>query len=157
MKLHCHKCKKILTKDLRPVKVCWKWNPFICQHYIINRKDVYETTEVWDEEYRIPGDSVVVRRGVFYNTPKSTYNYSYEDSSIKGYYRVIKTSERLVVGYRDILKDVVPLFKEGYGCCNWALGAPLKCECGVELGEMHLDCYEDGSVRFNPDKIERRY
>lgn len=37
------------------------------------------------------------------------------------------------------------------------MGEPLICDCGNELGEMNLDCYEDGSVYFYSNRVRRSY
>jgi len=68
-----------------------------------------------------------------------------------------KIPYRICVSGYSVLKNIIPHFKEGYGCCNWSFGEPLKCTCGNTLGEMYLDCYETKEVKFNPKSIERYY
>ena len=43
----------------------------------------------------------------------------------------------------------------GYGCCNWSLGRILTCDCKQILGEMYLDCYEEGYVKFFNKSVVR--
>jgi len=156
MKLCCNKCKKILTTDLRPVKVQWdKWG------YIVNKYDVFhKKSSKWydpegdSHEYYEAGN---MKGGIFYETKKEHYNHTPEDSGIDGYYKVIKKDSKIVVSGTSVLEDIIPPFKDGWGCCNWSLGKSLECGCGNTLGEMYLDCYEDYSILFNKKSTERVY
>lgn len=157
MKLKCNKCKTLLTEDLRPVKV--KFNK---DGYIFNKWQVW--TRIPDPYHNPEIDGEIVsmeygnmKSGVFYQTKKAYYNHTPERSGIDGYYRVIKEYPQIVVSGNSIVDGVIPPFESGWGCCNWG-GAELKCpSCGTELGEMHLDCYQDYSVRFDVKKVERCY
>lgn len=65
--------------------------------------------------------------------------------------------KRLIVGELSILENIIPPFKGGYGCCNWSMGRELLCSCRNVLGEMYLDCYEDGVVEFDIKSVDRAY
>ncbi|UZV41091.1 hypothetical protein vBVpaMR16F_25 [Vibrio phage vB_VpaM_R16F] len=162
MKLKCGKCNKPLTTDLRPVKVRWKYNPLMKSYYVSNPKavftyktEVFETMEGEHQEDVIMIDRM--KKGIFYLTKPLKYNWTPEDCGIEKYYRVHNEKQKIVVSELSLVKDVVPPFKQGYGCCNYSMGEPLKCNCGSLLGEMYLDCYETGQVMFDIKKVIRDY
>lgn len=162
MKLKCSKCNKLLTIDLRPVKVKWKYNHLTKHYYVSNPKGVFtyetEVFETFDGEY--PESKEVIdrmKKGVFYLTKPFKYNWTPEDSGIEGYYSVHNEKQELVVSELSIVEDVIPPFKRGYGCCNYSMGEPLSCSCGSILGEMYLDCYETGQIMFDTKKVTRCY
>ena len=163
MKLKCNKCKTILTKDLRPVKVKFD-----------KGGDIFNKWQVWTQipdkyhDPEIDGEIIPMvygnmKSGIFYQTKKEVWNNKIEpwggedDTQVGNYLRVIKESPEIVVSGYSLLDGIIPPFQEGYGCCNWSSGR-LHCPtCNIEIGTMHLDCYEDYSVRFDVDNVERCY
>lgn len=149
MKLRCHKCKKELTESL--VYVPLKIADFKGERVLFNKSSIFD--------YFGDNDDYLDRKmksGIFYIRKEvKAYNHRYsdEDPSII----VRRQKPMIVVGKKSVAKGVIPKFKQGYGCCNYSLGEPLYCDCGVELGDMHLDCYEDEYVAFNSGKVDRCY
>jgi hypothetical protein len=97
-----------------------------------------------------------MREGIFYISKKeSAWSNKYDDNMPA---QIIPESKpKIVVSKESILDGVIPPFNTGYGCCDYSLGEPLKCSCGVVLGGMYLDCYEDGCVKFDIKKVNRVY
>ncbi len=134
MKINC-KCGKTITKDLRPFKK------------MDFRPDIHfpDSTEAYFPEH------------VFLLSKKKKYKWSEEESGIQGYYRIFHYPEVITVSELSILPNIIPPFKEGEGCCNWSMGADLKCSCGTMLGYMYLDCYEGQTIDFLTRNIVRSY
>ena len=154
MKLKCSKCTKLLTTDLRPVKLKYDQD-----ERVKNRKDVWEyrISKYYDEEHdeEIWYEFGDMKAGIFYVTKKEYYNHTPKDSGIDGYYKVIKLKPEMVVSGSSLLGGVIPPNPINC-CCNWAW-EPLKCGCGNVLGTMKLDCYQDYSVSFDIKKVVRCY
>jgi hypothetical protein len=136
IKIKC-KCSKILTEDLRPMKK-------------MGRRPHRYTGNEGKMELFYP-------KGTFHIQKKDKYSWGYEESGIKGHYSVIHVKERIIVSVESILQNVIPIFKDGYGCCNYSMGHELKCSCGVHVGDMHLDCYEDKVIKFCTKNTIRFY
>lgn len=138
MKLICASCKKTLTKDLYPLK---------------EEKSVTSIKRVDDDFF-----DHFFKEGVFTIQKKRQFCIKIESHEGSGKYQTtVKIPERICVAENSVLKGVVPTFQEGYGCCNWSFGEPLHCECGKEIGQLYLDCYEVGKVSFIPKSIQRYY
>ena len=129
MKLNC-KCGKTITKDLRPFKK------------MDFRPDIHfpDSTEAFFPEH------------VFELRKKQKYKWAEE-----GYCRIIHYPEVITVSEKSILPNIIPPFEEGAGCCNWSMGANLKCSCGITIGYMYLDCYEGQTIDFLTKNIIRSY
>lgn len=140
MKITC-RCGKVLTETLRPLKKMGV-RPYLYSDPEDN--DVEETETFYP-------------RGTFELQRKRKYGWGFEDSGIKGYYKVIHEPEVLVVPQESVLEGVIPHMPQGYGCCNWSMGQELKCECGRVIAEMYLDCYEMQTVNFLSKQIVRSY
>lgn len=167
VKIHCNKCNKTLTQDLYP----------------INHK-YYDTRKVWDTivvKEIIGGEmstysTKTFKRGIFIQQPATKrYNWTVVDMygcdskmQVKreeyycekdlSYHRVLGgETKKLVVGRLSLLRDIIPPFKSGFGCCDWSNGQELICSCGSNLGEMYLDCYEEGVVKFHESSVRRVY
>lgn len=148
MKLLCSKCKKVLTRDLYPVSVKWGTS-------IFGRKIVVNTSDVFDITGEFPTECKV-KSGLFFLTKgEPAHSNKWDDQ----YPAIIipKTKPSLVVSRNSILDGIIPKFKPGYGCCDYSMGETLSCSCGNTLGDMFLDCYEDGSVQFNTKNVDRHY
>jgi len=98
-----------------------------------------------------------LKSGSFSIQKKEKYSWKEEDSEIKDYYKIIHVPPRLIVPEKSILDNIIPEFKEGYGCCNYSNGKELICECTNKLGEMYLDCHEIKAIYFLPKNINRIY
>tara|TARA_A100001391_G_scaffold141360_1_gene99221 strand:+ start:2400 stop:2918 length:519 start_codon:yes stop_codon:yes gene_type:complete len=172
MKLKCNCCNKQLTQDMYPVSY---------KHY--DTKKVWEKityTETVDFGDGVTEDYIETNRtfkkGVFVLKPVTKkYNWTVLDMygyisklEAKADHNVSKTDlsynrtfggsgKRFIVGKASVLDNIIPPFKSGYGCCNWSMGRKLTCSCGNTLGEMYLDCYEDGVVEFYVNKVDRVY
>ena len=68
-----------------------------------------------------------------------------------------KDDPTFIVGKDSVVDDLIPEFKQGYGCCHYSGGYNLHCYCGNHIANLHLDCYEDGSVRFLQKEVNRLY
>lgn len=162
MKLKCNKCKTVLTKDLRPVKV-----KFDKDGYIFNKWQVWTRIPDKYHDPEIDGEIIPLvygnmKTGIFYQSKKDVWNnriepYGEEDSQVGNYLRVITLSPKIVVSGDSLLDEIIPPFEKGWGCCNWSGGRLCCPTCNTEVGIMHLDCYEDYSVRFDVNKVERCY
>lgn len=96
-----------------------------------------------------------MKSGLFYETKCNLkFNNKYSDELPAQIVR--KEKSQFVVAQGSILDDIIPPFKSGGGCCNWG-GTLLKCSCGNTLGEMNLDCWQDGSVWFIKENVRRSY
>lgn len=161
MKLCCSKCKNILTKDM---------------YYVPKPKGVPFTNKTWFRAWEgVEGKDYVIKTGVFFIEPREKkYSWTYKDCSgvdnkeeyleVYGndggqhYHRILGGKpETFVCSGDTLLVDVIPPFKEGYGCCNWSNGYPLLCKCRHKVGEMYLDCYEPNIVKFLTKNIDRVY
>lgn len=163
MKLKGDKCKTTLIKDLRPVKV-----KFDKEGYIFNKWQVWSRIPDKYHDPEIDGEIIPLvygnmKEGIFYQSKKEVWNNKIEpwgdedDTQVGNYLRVITLSPKIVISGDSLLDGVIPPFQEGWGCCNWSSGR-LHCPtCNIEIGIMHLDCYEDYSVRFYVKKVERCY
>lgn len=152
MKIHCNKCNKQLTQDLYYVP-----NKNGTDGYMSHKtfKRVYTSEHgvgYSQQKYRM-------KKGVFFiEKSKPAYNHNYDTSGIEGLHQVIKRSpDTFVVGERSFIDGIIPDFKSGWGCCNYNMGSKLSCDCGNGLGEMFLDCFEDGRVELHHNKIKRVY
>tara|TARA_B100000700_G_scaffold331722_1_gene467516 strand:+ start:3484 stop:3912 length:429 start_codon:yes stop_codon:yes gene_type:complete len=142
MHLNCSKCKKRLTKEsLRPVKM---ENSFFKEYLCEEDKE--------EDFYNIR-----MKSGVFTTIKSSKKGWSSKDSGIKGLYQIIKEKAGIFVSEDSIDEAIIPEFKVGYGCCNWNMGQTFKCECNNILGEMYLDCFEDKSIKFYTQSVDRVY
>jgi len=148
MKLHCHKCKKQLTESL--VYIPLKVADFGGDVVWLNEKKLFNYEDLGDYHER------KMKQGVFYISKKEpAFINKYADDEPAQL--LPKIDPMIVVGKKSVLQGVVPEFKHGYGCCNYSLGEPLLCTCGVCLGKMFLDCYEDEYIEFYPNKVDRNY
>lgn len=172
MKLKCNKCDKLLTQDMYPVNY---------KHYdtkkVWDKKTIVETVYFGNgvtEDYK--GTYSTFKKGLFLIKP-ATKKYNWTVRDIYGHHSKFEAKKdssvgiadlsynrsfggvgkRFIVGKDSILEDIIPPFKDGYGCCNWSMGRGLLCSCGNTLGEMYLDCYEDGAVEFDIKSIDRVY
>lgn len=152
MKIKCSKCKTLLTEDLYYAKVSYDKYNYLTKASMRRVMTTDHGVSYSQSEYRM-------KKGLFYiSKAQPAYNRTYSDHGIEGYYKVIKaTKNRLVVGERSLLAGVFPLFKSGYGCCNYNMGEELLCKCGNVVGEMHLDCFEDGRVELFEKSVDRCY
>lgn len=172
MKLKCNKCNKQLTQDMYPVNY-----KYYDTKKVWDKKTIVETIDFGEgvtEDYK--SIQKTFKKGLFILKPATKkYNWTVtdmyghdskfeakKDSSVcKGdlsYHRSFGgVGKRLIVGKDSILEDIIPPFKDGYGCCNWSMGRELLCSCGNTLGEMYLDCYEDGVVEFDIKSVDRVY
>lgn len=142
MKIHCSKCHKTLTEDLYKTSV--RWVPGI-----LGTPTVKDASKICTKDDK-------VKKGLFFEEPSwQAYSNKWDDNEPA---QILKQTQRsVVVSEQSVLEGVVPKFVDGYGCCDWSGGMPLSCECGNHLGDMHLDCYEDGSVQFVSKNITRKY
>lgn len=148
MKLHCHKCKKQLTESLVyiPLKVANLDGDAVW----LNEKKIFNYEDLGDYTER------KMKQGIFYISKKEpAFINKYADDEPAQL--LPKIDPMLVVGKKSILSGVIPEFERGYGCCDYSLGEPLFCACGVHLGKMFLDCYEDEYIEFYPNKVDRNY
>ena len=152
MKIKCSKCKTLLTEDLYYHKVTFDENNYLT-------KGSWKRIMTTEHGITYSQSKFRMKKGLFYiMKDRPSYNRTYDDHGIEGYYQVVKaTGNRLVVGERSLLTGVVPLFKSGYGCCNYNMGSDLTCKCGNILGEMYLDCFEGGSVELFDGSVDRCY
>ncbi|CAH7411248.1 hypothetical protein VCHA53O466_50256 [Vibrio chagasii] len=140
MNVSCSKCGEVLTSDLRPIKESKAFDE--------ESAPSYSQSQHW------------MKKGVFFLTKSEKYNWTFEDSGIEGYYAVIKIPETLTVSHLSMVKGALPELDtgNGSGCCRVGHGAKLSCpKCSAALGTIHMDCMEDGSIRFNPKKVMRNY
>lgn len=164
MKINCGKCNKILTQDLYPISLKTDKHGRLTKEtldkvfevipeYVFDYENMVETNEV--EYYKHDH----MRKGIFFVRKGTKHkNWTYEDSGIKGYYKVIKPEpKKIVVSGKSFLEGVIPVFKSGNECCDWSMGQELCCSCGNFLGEMYLDCYEDGCVDLINKNVRRNY
>jgi len=152
MKLKCSKCSTLLTQDLYYQKVSFDKHGYLTKGSLSKIHTSDHGISYSQSDFRM-------KKGVFYIKKASpAYNRDFEVHGIEGYFQVVKSSEkRLVVGERSFLEGVIPLFKTGHGCCNYNMGEELFCGCGNLLGEMYLDCFEDGSVEMRGGGVRRCY
>jgi hypothetical protein len=140
MKISC-RCGNVFTEILRPFKK------------LASRPDRYSDEKDGNDnrlEYYNP-------KGTFESLRARKYSWSEKDSGIEGYYRVIHEPAVLVVPQESVLTGKIPEMPQGYGCCNWSMGEPLKCGCGREVARLYLDCYESKTVQFLTKQIVRVY
>lgn len=152
MKIKCSKCKTLLTEDLYYQNVTFDKNNFLTPSSMKKVMTTDHGISYSQSDYRM-------KRGLFYiRKAVPSFNRTYDYHGIEGYYKVVKaTKDTLVVGERSLLEGVVPPFQSGHGCCNYNMGEDLLCKCGNVLGEMYLDCFEDGSVEFKDGSVDRCY
>lgn len=152
MKLKCSKCNILLTQDLYCQKVSYDKHRRLTSKSLSKIHTSAHGISYSQQEKRM-------KKGLFYIKKASpAYNRDFKVHGIQDYFQVVKPSEkRLVVGERSFLEGVIPLFKSGYDCCNYNMGEELFCECGNLLGEMYLDCFEDGSVELRDGGVRRVY
>lgn len=151
MKIACSSCKNLLTMDLYPVKASYD-----SYGYLIATKKLFNERKEYFH-------GKVIKKGIFFLTKEfPAYSWTDEDvygddtDSYTGYHSVIKKEKsKIVVSKDSILEGVIPPNPTNC-CCNWS-SKPLICKCGKQLGFMFLDCYEDGSVRFDLKSIDRVY
>lgn len=138
MRLLCKDCKKILTKDLYPVK---------------------DSKSLEKDDYRENPDMIdyVFKTNVFSIQKPLKHSIHCKENPHDNYQVNWKTPHRIRVSQFSINQNVIPEFKEGFGCCNWSIGEVLTCECGNKLGHMFLDCYETKEVQFIPKSVIRSY
>lgn len=80
-------------------------------------------------------------------TDEHNVSYSQQTHRVKkGIY--VSVGDMFLVSDSSVLEGIIPEFKSGHGCCNYNMGESLYCSCGSEIGEMYLDCFEDGIVEF---------
>lgn len=61
------------------------------------------------------------------------------------------------VNPNDTLKDWIPPFKQGWGCCDYH-GLELKCpKCNTTVATADLDCWMDRNVKFFEKNVTRVY
>lgn len=146
MILHCSKCKKQLTKDLYYVK---KRNTHWI--YIDSNGDILKQkidSYSYYQKYFFEGQFTIENFVRSYNNKWSENHPA----------QIVKSSpKKITVSENDILDHIIPIFKEGSGCCNWSSGCFLKCSCGHHLGEMYLDCYEPKIICFYDKNVKRQY
>lgn len=152
MKIKCSKCSALLTQDLYYAKVAYDKHHFLTQP---SMKKVMTT----DHGISYSQSDFRMKRGLFYIKKASpAYNRDFNVHGIPNYFQVVKASEgSIVVGEGSFLEGVIPPFKSGHGCCNYNMGEELFCECGNLLGEMYLDCFEDGRVELREGGVGRCY
>lgn len=152
MKIKCNKCKTLLTEDLYYAKVSYDKYNYLTKNSMKKVMTTEHGVSYSQNEYRM-------KKGLFYIMKASpAYNRDFNVHGIPNYSQVVKASEkRIVVGERSFLEGVIPLFKSGHGCCNYNMGEELFCGCGNILGEMHLDCFEDGRVELREGGVMRVY
>lgn len=149
MKLLCRGCEKPLTENLYYASTAWRMDSFMDMSLVKPTK-VYAYSNDG-----LPNDREV-KRGLFFvtpTTPKQNHIFSDDEPTII----IPKKHPRIVVSRHSILDGIIPKFIDGGGCCDWSMGHPLKCSCGIMLGGMRLDCYESNSVHFNPRNVTRSY
>ncbi len=152
MKLKCSKCSTLLTQDLYYQRVSFDKHGYLTKGSLSKIHTSDHGISYSQQEKRM-------KKGLFYIRKASpAYNRDFEVHGILNYFQVVKASEkRIVVGERSFLEGVIPPFKSGYGCCNYNMGEELFCECGNLLGEMYLDCFEDGGVGLRDSGVRRVY
>jgi hypothetical protein len=157
MKLQCSKCKKTLTEDLYQVKVVWEESRLSGRKLVKNSGAVFDTTGgIVDEDGDVYFQEYKVKRGLFFKRrgDKASANKFCDDTPAQ----ILKaTEDTLVVSEKSVLEGIIPAFISGYGCCGYSMGEPLKCSCGHTIGEMFLDCYEEGKVDFIEKHVDRVY
>jgi len=136
------KCGEHLTNDLRPVRG-FLLKPFGDAIYDCSRGKGGGNFE-----------GARISSGGFLVKPKIKV---YRKNKQAKFNRVHHSPASIYIGGSDILKGVIPLFKQGYGCCNWSMGEDLHCTCGRVIGKMHLDCYEYKVVQFLEKEVVRYY
>lgn len=152
MKLKCSKCNTLLTQDLYYQKVSFDKHDYLT-------KGGLSKIHTSDHGISYSQQDKRMKKGLFYiRKASSAYNRGFDVHGIEDYFQVVKASEkRIVVGERSFLGGVIPIFKSGHGCCNYNMGEDLFCKCGNLLGEMYLDCFEDGSVELREGAVRRCY
>lgn len=165
MKLKCRHCNKVLTDDLYPVNK---------HEYLTSSNKSSDKGYSKDVEILTPGGEscdppYIVRdyiqpkfnKGIFVILPHEAYynkiDYKEDMGSRRNYTRMIHTPKRILVSGKSVIQGVVPPFKSGHGCCGYSMGEELTCECGKIIAQMHLDCYEDGTVDFIDSEVIRVY
>ncbi|MDK9790621.1 hypothetical protein KJB35_04380 [Vibrio sp. D431a] len=99
-----------------------------------------------------------MKRGVFYTLKGQTYNLTYKDSGLYGYHAVIKERDYVCVGDSSLLQGVLNENGSNAGCCNFGMGHELKCpSCCLQMGELYLDCFENGTVKLFTESVQRVY
>lgn len=160
MKLHC-RCGKCLTEDLYPVNPKYDKQGRTTNNKMFEKsieEECYTTNENGDPVQEIYTHHGRFKKGIFVKLRSHKYNWHAGMSGIEGYFVVVKKPARIAVPENSILQGIIPPFKSGYGCCNWGMGQELFChECSALLGELHLDCYEDGVVEFLEKAVVRNY
>ena len=132
MKLHCNKCNTTLTTDLYKTT----------KNKFVTTKEPYgyELEDDSVETYytyttHLPKDSFIYVESLVWNNKGSSESYN------KGYFRVIKEPSLYITNKDSVLH--VPVFKEGYGCCDYSM-SNYHCPCCNEvIGEMNFDCWQD--------------
>lgn len=138
MKLKC-KCGKILTKDLR-----------------MKKKLSFEKGNIYPKGYFLEYGSFISlkKEKIYHNLKKTGYYdfYTFNGNETKTFHHY----EKILVNKNDLIEDIIPEFKEGFGCCDWSM-EDLYCSCGNFLGEMNFDCYLLGTMDFKQKNIIRLY
>ena len=144
MKISCRTCSKILTMDLYQAKI--HWERYLFNNVVSNVNSIY-----YNDGH--------VKKGLFFKSkPLPTFSYSYENGNGDDVKLICKKDEpTFIVGKDSVVDDLIPEFKQGYGCCHYSGGYKLHCHCGNHIANLHLDCYEDGSVRFLQKEVNRLY
>ena len=132
MKLHCNKCNTTLTTDLYKTT----------KNKFVTTKEPYgyELEDGSVETYytyttHLPKDSFIYVESLVWNNKGSSESYN------KGYFKVIKEPSLYITNKDSVLH--VPVFKEGYGCCDYSM-SDYHCPCCNEvIGEMNFDCWQD--------------
>lgn len=136
MKIVCKKCNLSVTnKDLMPIQMK--------RGYI--QKDNTDHPQT------------IVRPGSFFIERKTKTAWNFEQHEIEGYNITIHRPEALVISKFDVNEDIIPVFKEGYGCCDYGFGEKLHCTCGNLIGLMSFDCFEEHALRVLPKQVRRVY
>ena len=132
MKLHCNKCNTTLTADLYKTtknKFVTTKEPF---EYELEDGSI-ETDYTYTT--RPPKDSFIHVGSLVWNNKGSSESYN------KGYFKVIKEPSIYITNKDSVLH--VPVFKEGYGCCDYSMSDYYCPYCNEVIGEMNFDCWQD--------------
>lgn len=111
-------------------------------------KDLYPSKK-WDRELV---DTEVFDDGYVYKSydtqkPKGSFEYLH-----KGW---LTDKPQFLINAGD-LTLILPEFKEGMGCCNHSCTG-VHCECGLKVGHLELDCYQNGCAVLYGENLERIY
>ena len=150
MRLSCGRRKKLLTEDLLKFSVKYKK----LKNGTVISKNLNDALDISSDDYY---PSKKMKKGIFYTSRKQVLGWGLSMHGMKGYQRTFVSMPAIFVSEKSILSGIIPQMVSGGGCCNWSSGKPPICGCGNSLGEMYLDCYEFGEIRFNIKKVDRVY